>query len=78
MRKKSLLLYGGLAVAAYYVYKHMQATAAPAIAVAPAAAPPTMAGVGRLGYFPSGVDRPFAPAALKAPFARYNAGARWY
>jgi hypothetical protein len=63
MRKKQLLTYGLLAGAGYLIYKHMQTTAAPAVVIAPPAATPTVAGFGRLGYYPDGSDRPFAAHA---------------
>lgn len=64
MRKKQLLTYGLLAGVGYMIYKQMQTTVAPAVVVAPVV--PAVAGfggaagMGRLGYFPDGSDRPFA------------------
>lgn len=82
MRRKHLLTYGVLGVGAYLLYKHMQA-ATPAVAIAPPAAAPApgVAGFGRLGYFPSGADRPFARMNMPGagmPFARYSHGVKWY
>lgn len=77
MRRKKLLMYGALGVGAYLLYKHYQATQAPAVAVTPPAAP----GVAGLGYFPSGADRPFARMSMPGagmPFSRYTHGVRWY
>jgi hypothetical protein len=80
MRKNKLLTYGVLAGVGYLLYKHMQSTAAPAVIV-PAAAPVPVAGFGRLGYYPSGADRPFAHMSMPGagqPFARANHNIRWW
>lgn len=63
MRKKQLLTYGLLAGGAYLLYQHFKTPPAPAVVVATPAAPPTVAGFGRLGYFRDGSDRPFAAHA---------------
>jgi hypothetical protein len=85
VRKKSLLTYGLLAGVGYLVYRHLQTSAAPAVAIAPAAAAPGVSGFGRLGYYPNGQDRPFAQANagpgapnFDGPFSRhyYNLN-RW-
>lgn len=79
MRRNKLLTYGLLAGAGYLIYKHMQSTAAPAVVVPPAAA--HVAGFGRLGYFPSGADRPFARMSMPGaglPFSRASHGVRWW
>jgi hypothetical protein len=81
MRKSKLLTYGVLGVGAYLLYKHMQATAAPAVVVPTPAATPAVSGFGRLGYFPSGADRPFARMSMPGanlPFARYSHGTQWW
>jgi hypothetical protein len=82
MRKHKLLTYGLLAGAGYLLYKHMQSTAAPAVVVpAAAAATPAVSGFGRLGYFPSGADRPFARMSMPGanlPFARASHNVRWW
>lgn len=77
MRKNKLLTYGLLAGAAFFIYKRMQSTAVPAVVV-PTPAAPT---VGRLGYFPSGADRPFARMGMPGanqPFARAHYGTSWW
>jgi hypothetical protein len=78
MRKNKLLTYGLLAAGAYLVYKHMQTSAAPAVVV-PTATPAQP--VGRLGYFPSGADRPFARMSMPGanlPFARASHNVQWW
>lgn len=60
---RNLVVYGGLAAAAYYFFIRKPV---PAPAPVAAAGTPAVAG---FGYFPSGTDRPFARAYSGAPSA---------
>lgn len=64
---KKVLLYGGVAVAAYYFFLRR-----PAPAPAPAAAAPGTPSVAGFGYFPSGSDRPFSRVYNGAPSAWFR------
>lgn len=66
---KKLVLYGGLAAAAYYFFIKPKPAPLP-VAALPA---PAVAG---LGYFPSGSDRPFARRYNGAPTAWWQTS-RW-